>query len=200
MTDISDYFGRINFVSIHTPTQGVTPFQGETSIFILVSIHTPTQGVTHYTYPYSTSLKFQSTHPRRVWQSRDGYQGDNEGFNPHTHAGCDTNSPDIGTDGLVSIHTPTQGVTSKSGYGVTSHHVSIHTPTQGVTFSIRNKTVLLQFQSTHPRRVWQFACNVYTQYASFNPHTHAGCDLYKYDGIIPTKQVSIHTPTQGVTV
>ena len=132
----------------------MTPFQGETSIFILVSIHTPTQGVTHYTYPYSTSLKFQSTHPRRVWQSRDGYQGDNEGFNPHTHAGCDTNSPDIGTDGLVSIHTPTQGVTSKSGYGVTSHHVSIHTPTQGVTFSIRNKTVLLQFQSTHPRRVW----------------------------------------------
>ena len=33
---------------------------------------------------------------------------------------------------------------------------------------------------------------------SFNPHTHAGCD-YKYDGITPTRQVSIHTPTQGVT-
>ena len=34
---------------------------------------------------------------------------------------------------------------------------------------------------------------------SFNPHTHAGCD-YKYDGITPTRQVSIHTPTQGVTL
>ena len=36
-------------------------------------------------------------------------------------------------DGIVSIHTPTQGVTRKSGEGYTYSHVSIHTPTQGVT-------------------------------------------------------------------
>ena len=34
--------------------------------------------------------------------------------------------------------------------------------------------------------------------ASFNPHTHEGCD--KADKIhVELKQVSIHTPTKGVT-
>ena len=33
----------------------------------------------------------------------------------------------------------------------------------------------------------------------FNPHTHAGCDL-RYITVWVFKDVSIHTPTQGVTV
>ena len=33
---------------------------------------------------------------------------------------------------------------------------------------------------------------------SFNPHTHAGCDVYE-PFFYGTLQVSIHTPTQGVT-
>ena len=32
----------------------------------------------------------------------------------------------------------------------------------------------------------------------FNPHTHAGCDQYNY-AVDTTYDVSIHTPTQGVT-
>ena len=32
-------------------------------------------------------------------------------FNPHTHAGCDMSEIRIFGDGIVSIHTPTQGVT-----------------------------------------------------------------------------------------
>ena len=34
---------------------------------------------------------------------------------------------------LVSIHTPTQGVTKKANKGIQPSIVSIHTPTQGVT-------------------------------------------------------------------
>jgi hypothetical protein len=54
------------FVSIHTPTQGVTVGISGDSHFGYVSIHTPTQGVTP-THRSSFDLSsFQSTHPRRV--------------------------------------------------------------------------------------------------------------------------------------
>ena len=33
---------------------------------------------------------------------------------------------------------------------------------------------------------------------SFNPHTHAGCDIGGWSSVININ-VSIHTPTQGVT-
>ena len=59
--------------------------------------------------------------------------------------------------------------------------------------------VNLKFQSTHPRRVWQKWELISSHTASFNPHTHAGCDLtpaMHHSRIT----VSIHTPTQGVTV
>ena len=34
---------------------------------------------------------------------------------------------------------------------------------------------------------------------SFNPHTHAGCDIGGWSNVININ-VSIHTPTQGVTL
>ena len=57
--------------------------------------------------------------------------------------------------------------------------VSIHTPTKGVT---RESTF-----------------GLIPKWASFNPHTHEGCDI---PSGIPIQQtgVSIHTPTKGVTV
>ena len=96
-------------------------------------------------------------------------------FNPHTHAGCDAVSPSTSAVNVVSIHTPTQGVTKirpqqlnsifvsihTPTQGVTSGHVinydcgavSIHTPTQGVTASMAQARASMMFQSTHPRRV-----------------------------------------------
>ena len=56
----------------------------------------------------------------------------------------------------------------------------------------------LLFQSTHPRRVWQKRIIFYLQTLSFNPHTHAGCDIQD-GGYSVWCNVSIHTPTQGVT-
>ena len=106
-------------------------------------------------YRLEKKILFQSTHPRRVWRQ--------------IRMSC--------RDSLVSIHTPTQGVTkwvhlwlpvsncfnphTHAGCDIplmsckVLHSVSIHTPTQGVTQS----TVM--------------------------------------DGM--TDEVSIHTPTQGVT-
>ena len=55
-----------------------------------VSIHTPTKGVTSFA---------------------DGFENTVNGFNPHTHEGCDFNYI-ARYNGLgVSIHTPTKGVT-----------------------------------------------------------------------------------------
>ena len=77
--------------------------------------------------------------------------------------------------------------------------VSIHTPTKGVTLLRWQLVKWLLFQSTHPRRVWlynlsaiqrSFEVSIHTPtkgvtyvgmvnmcYAtSFNPHTHEGCD------------------------
>ena len=100
------------------------------------------------------------------------------GFNPHTHAGCDPVLSSTIISRRVSIHTPTQGVTVINVGASLAPCVSIHTPTQGVTY---------------------FSLSRLLQRYSFNPHTHAGCDV----GIVGIKVllgVSIHTPTQGVTI
>ena len=54
-------------------------------------------------------------------------------FNPHTHAGCDYGKREKAVKPLVSIHTPTQGVTFVIIPLIRQVCVSIHTPTQGVT-------------------------------------------------------------------
>ena len=127
-----------------------------------VSIHTPTQGVTPGRSIKSSMCRFQSTHPRRVWHSPLWYPrlsmpvsihtptqgvtnitirtGSIHSFNPHTHAGCDNFDLIDMFDFRVSIHTPTQGVTHPYRWRFQSVYVSIHTPTQGVTQSgNRNK-------------------------------------------------------------
>ena len=77
------------------------------------------------------------------------------------------------------------------------------------------------FQSTHPRRVWLHDCQDIRYSSGFNPHTHAGCDFLhggnlasrrsfnphthagcdnRYKCNYTRRRVSIHTPTQGVTL
>ena len=118
---------------------------------------------------------FQSTHPRRVWLQQQSFVQNSISFNPHTHAGCDLFIISFISERSVSIHTPTQGVTTRlylnsgtSSFNPHTHagcdnrirktidfyYVSIHTPTQGVTFLNWLKAIPATFQSTHPRRVW----------------------------------------------
>ena len=122
---------------------------------------------------------FQSTHPRRVWPWSIFYNTRVIGFNPHTHAGCDSfhlrssqrprmfqsthprrvwhfGSKQFFRAQVVSIHTPTQGVTWSVSCAFMDKEVSIHTPTQGVTRVCFSLLLLLPFQSTHPRRVWLY--------------------------------------------
>ena len=85
------FLKRTNNISIHTPTQGVTPSLNSFKMFS-ISIHTPTQGVTifcimpHFFYSISIHTPTQGVTVK-------GYY-------------------DMITS-LISIHTPTQGVTAK---------------------------------------------------------------------------------------
>ena len=122
--------------------------------------------------------KFQSTHPRRVWLVWIPFQQETLCFNPHTHAGCDTPASPLvcwRSNGFQSTH-------PRRVWPKWQHYIQHY----------------FQFQSTHPRRVWLFDTDFMFGIGSFNPHTHAGCDLYAPFGS-PSKDVSIHTPTQGVT-
>ena len=98
-------------------------------------------------------------------------------FNPHTHEGCDF----LFLKFLFQLH------------------VSIHTPTKGVTDLFVRSVVAKPFQSTHPRRVWLYAKWITKGPTSFNPHTHEGCDV-NLSLRVQRYQVSIHTPTKGVTL
>ena len=130
--------------------------------------------------PYSLShySEFQSTHPRRVWLSNI------------------TNISNM----EVSIHTPTQGVTRVDDRTSMLLSVSIHTPTQGVTmFIIKTGIEYEKFQSTHPRRVWLDQLGMQAVPALFQSTHPRRVWLRWCMTNFSQKEVSIHTPTQGVT-
>ena len=143
-----------------------------------VSIHTPTQGVTIRVGNSVVQILFQSTHPRRVWLIDIIIKIISKCFNPHTHAGCDIEKQHAQGKMTVSIHTPTQGVTSICSWS----------STKAVSFNPHTHAgcdYLLEVQNR--------------DHSSFNPHTHAGCDQF-YTYCLYNIFVSIHTPTQGVTL
>ncbi len=94
----------------------------------------------------------------------------------YTHAGCDY--------GCLYTYSP-------------RHCFNPHTHA-GCDLFVHLQCVQNMFQSTHPRRVWHRERYTLPQDTSFNPHTHAGCDITVLNSR-PSNQVSIHTPTQGVT-
>ena len=121
--------------------------------------------------------KFQSTHPRRVWRPFNTHTGVQVSFNPHTHAGCDHSEAN----------------------DLYYYNVSIHTPTQGVTIDYGDKTHILMFQSTHPRRVWR-SITSFSRARSVSIHTPTQGVTFYHLLKINFYPVSIHTPTQGVTI
>ena len=76
--------------------------------------------------------------------------------------------------------------------------VSIHTPTWGVTTNSNSSICEFLFQSTHLHEVWHKLGTVSSCLASFNPHTYMRCDLRDIRSH-SFAWVSIHTPTWGVT-
>ena len=106
------YFLFLCIISIHTPTQGVTSNNFCHFIIRTISIHTPTQGVTLRFL--LTFFKFSYFNPHSHAGSDTGTPGTatpGTDFNPHSHAGSDPDDGSKNAESKISIHTPTQGVT-----------------------------------------------------------------------------------------
>ncbi len=100
---------------------------------------------------------------------------------------------------VISIHTPTQGVTDIPVLLSAYFDISIYTPTQGVTWYLRATAYILHISIHTPTQgVTKFNAGRIHKLFDFNPHSHTGSDT-----IIPSAVllwiISIHTPTQGVT-
>ena len=99
-------------------------------------------------------------------------------FNPHTHEGCDNGRFLQGDELLVSIHTPTKGVTQLSAL----------------------KMYVKKFQSTHPRRVWLANAVISAASEAFQSTHPRRVWLNTFRKNPYFSYVSIHTPTKGVTL
>ena len=115
-------------------------------------------------------------------------------FNPHTHEGCDAGCryKPLACY-LVSIHTPTKGVTICFSAFCSQRQVSIHTPTKGVTFRCLAKVDEFAVSIHTPTKgVTPCRFKSYKTYPSFNPHTHEGCD--RIDCCMPIESNSGFNP------
>ena len=147
-----------------------------------------------------SSLMFQSTHPRRVWQEyciKFGVPLRFQSTHPRRVWPCSLNGDGKGL--TVSIHTPTKGVTPLIFYICNSLLVSIHTPTKGVTIAALAVCIALLSFNPHTHEGCDSPLSPWMQtWWCFNPHTHEGCDWRWFQGDC-SLCVSIHTPTKGVT-
>ena len=121
--------------------------------------------------------KFQSTLPQGEWRFCVTPWCTWDHFNPHSHKGSDCLSVRNHNLCIISIHTPTRGVTGSNIYICWIQPISIHTPTRGVTCAPSNIIYTERFQSTLPQGEWR-RCSL--------SETICQC-------------ISIHTPTRGVT-
>ena len=129
-------------------------------------------------------------------------------FNPRTHAGCDAcwAAGRYACIGFQSTH-PRRVRPARRVGRIAANRVSIHAPTQGATPpSGRSSGSGMSFQSTHPRRVRRYGAEIASLKAdvsihaptqgatrvvqspffaspSFNPRTHAGCDVARRGGL-----------------
>ena len=178
MTVLLSGFLHSGLVSIHTPTKGVTlPFR---SLYMFSSGFNPH---THEGCDWSVSsllsrrLRFNPhTHEGCDNNLHIGFQ-DLCSFNPHTHEGCDGRMCRCCRCGIVSIHTPTKGVTIIFICHDKETQVSIHTPTKGVTLV-----------EPYFHAVKQVSIHTPTK----------GVTAYDKPQYV-SRYVSIHTPTKGVT-
>ena len=103
------------------------------------------------------------------------------------------------SDRLISIHTPTQGVTLSATYRLTGEKISIHTPTQGVTIA-KVKLNAVCFISIHtPTQGVTESYYSRMRESIISIHTPTQGVTYFCIYMFGLCYISIHTPTQGVT-
>ena len=125
---------RSILVSIHAPAKGATLSGDCTPDQEDVSIHAPAKGATTQ-YPIIIFQSgFQSTLPRRERQDITTVTARESSFNPRSREGSDELYCNVSIAGIVSIHAPAKGATSRSWHPLVGElRVSIHAPAKGAT-------------------------------------------------------------------
>ena len=113
-----------------------------------------------------------------------------------SHAGSDKDLSRLGRNYLISIHTPTQGVTS----GSAAAQFQSTLPRREWHFSTVSPINFLLFQSTLPRREWQIWRYYWLKLWIFQSTLPRREWRYKGEYRNDYCPISIHTPTQGVTL
>ncbi len=172
----------MKYISIHTPTQGVTnqrhlipmsnlhfnPYshagsdalaQPNKEMYIAISIHTPTLGVTRHK---------NCNNPDWIY------------FNPHSHAGSDARVKEQPSLKNLFQSTLPRREWHVTISGVTKHiNISIHTPTQGVTaINCRARVAHTYFNPHSHAGSDDTYISCLVSPVDFNPHSHAGSDAY----------------------
>ncbi len=185
-----------------------TTFQSTDELHI--SIHTPAKGVTAYRVHIISWHSFQSTLPRREWQSTNRIAERMEYFNPHSREGSDVGWWDCQDWSRISIHTPAKGVTllrSRNAIDVLHFNphsregsdISIHTPAKGVTLlRSRNAIDVLHF-NPHSREGSDRSDSVTNRLKIISIHTPAKGVTSFQANVVLSGTISIHTPAKGVT-
>ncbi len=132
---------------------------------------------------YRTRRWFQSTHPRRVWPicgrlllRACGFQS----THPRRVWPCHLHT--IESYNMFQSTHPRRvwqgSMLSDNNYKL----VSIHTPTQGVTCPDHKIKIIIECFNPHTHAGCDWCCAEYAICCfCFNPHTHAGCDIVSKD-------------------
>ena len=144
-----------------------------------ISIHTPTRGVTIIRFAIYHKLNISIHTPTRgVTPSFSNLIPFWKYFNPHSHKGSDPQMETRNNNHYISIHTPTRGVTT-----ATQRHILRHTI----------------FQSTLPQGEWPLPMHICHRIKKFQSTLPQG--EWPEENFYPLTEIeiSIHTPTRGVT-
>ena len=126
-----------------------------------------------------TGSIFQSTLPQREWLRGWVIILFLCDFNPHSHKGSDRKEAAKEHELLISIHTPTRGVTSPSKFFYSIFVISIHTPTRGVTmysYAVFNDTATTEIYTLSLHGALPIWWVIILFLCDFNPHSHKGSD------------------------
>ena len=211
-----------NSISIHTPTQGVTWQIQRLHPQKSISIHTPTQGVTFRLPLYSSRFLYFNPHSHTGSDIIPCMFRTVFGISIHTPTqGVTCVLPCRSTVIIISIHTPTQGVTGNAfSFGVFYQYFNPHSHTGSdaylallspnhKNFNPHSHTGSDSYLSRRDQPEWNFNPHSHTgsdplhpfsllRRSDFNPHSHTGSDE-EVNALQKILDISIHTPTQGVT-
>ena len=177
VTRCGKWCSRHGHVSIHTPTWGVTlpkRFTSVPSVFQSTLPRGEWHGSIQTIHP---NHRFQSTLPRGEWLVCKRKFTSLGGFNPHSHVGSDLSPFQYETLCPFQSTLPRGEWPRFNRVAIQCVIVSIHTPTWGVTCTKQWKMCSRVFQSTLPRGEWRSQrAGSWDGTSCFNPHSHVGSD------------------------